>query len=889
MLRITPCTSAAGASRYYTTADYYTEGQELEGRWRGEGARMLGLAGEISRDDWTALCNNLDPQTGKRLTARTKDNRRVGYDFNWHAPKSVSLLYSLTGDDRILDAFRDAVGSTMSEMEREMSTRVRRDGGGEDRTTGNMVWGEFVHTTSRPVDGVPDPHLHAHCFVMNATFDPAESRWKAGEFAGLKRDARYFEAKFHARLARRMEEMGLETQRTRTGWEIAGIEPSTLRAFSRRTALIEAKAAREGIRDPEERGKLGAGTREAKAEQLSLRELRSLWDARLAAEEREAIREVAPRIGGEALPVRDVAATAVELAESHCFERESLVPERRLAAESIRRAFGAVEPEAVERELAKRDLLRTVHRGRRVVTTREVLAEESRMLDFARDGRGAVAPFTRERHSFRRDWLGEGQRQAVEHILSSPDRVIVVRGAAGTGKTTMTKEAVEAIEASGTKVYLFAPSGDASRNTLRGEGFAEADTVARLLVDERMQDRARGGVLWIDEAGLIGTRTMGRVFSLADRLGARVVLVGDRRQHGAVERGAALRLLEDEAGLRPAQLKEIKRQSGEYRQAVEALAEGRVEDGFGQLDRLGWIREVEGTERDQELARSYVRSVESGKSALVVSPTHREGERVAEEIRTRLKELGIVGEDEREFPRLVSRHLTAADRADPTQRVAGDIAVYSQNAPGRRRGERVLVRDPSMDLPNPERFDLYRPETIRLAKGDLVRVTRGGMSADGQHRLESGATYRIAGFERSGDIRFENGWSVARDFGFLDQGYVVTSHASQGRTVDHVYIAQSSDSFGASSREQFYVSASRAKERATIFTDDRGTLMAAVRRSEDRLSATELFRPSRRKERMRGQTRRARIAQRSDAKRERPERERPERERKREGELDRVG
>lgn len=872
MLRVTPCTSAEGASRYYTTADYYTEGQELEGRWRGEGARMLGLSGAFSRDDGTDLCNNRDPSSGERLTARTKGNRRVGYDLNWHAPKSLSLLYGVTGDERLLEAFRDSVDETMVDMEREMATRVRKAGGNDERTTGNMVWGEFVHTTSRPVGGVPDPHLHAHCFVMNATFDPVEERWKAGEFAGLKRDAKYFEAKFHSRLARRIEELGLPTERTKAGWEIAGLDQATLKSFSRRTVLIEEKALREGISDPEAKGRLGAGTRERKASQLSIGQLRELWRERLDDRARIAIDRLNDRIGGERVAERDVAEDAVRLAEEHCFERASLVPERRLAAEALRRGYGAARADAIEKALGERSLLGAERNGVRHVTTREVLAEEAAMLDFARSGRGRCEPFIRGPHAFARDWLGEGQRRAVEHILSSPDRVILVRGAAGTGKTTMTREAVDAIAASGTKVHLFAPSADASRNTLRGEGFSEADTVARLLVDERMQERARGGVLWIDEAGLVGTRTMGRVFDLAKRIDARVILSGDRRQHGSVERGAALRLLEDEAGLRPAELKEIRRQSGEYRQAVEALSDGRIDEGFRKLSRLGWIREVKAADRDAELARAYVRSVEAGKSVLVVSPTHREGERVAKEIRDRLKEVGVVSKDEREILRLVPRHLTVSERADPVNLEPGDVAVFSQNAKGRRRGERVEIRSGAPALPSPERFDIFGASKIAVAKGDTVRVTRGGTTADGAHRLEGGSTYRVAGFTRGGDIALDNGWTISKDFGFLDQGYVVTSHASQGRTVDRVLIAQSSDSFAASSREQFYVSVSRARERATVFTDDRSRLLDAVRQTDERMSATELMRPARRKDRVRKAVRQVTATRRREPARARDER-----------------
>jgi len=258
MLRINQNMSAAGAKSYYSTADYYTEGQELEGVWRGNGAARLGLHGTIAKADWDALCDNRHPGTDKTLTSRRKSERRVGYDFNFHVPKSVSILYGITGDERILDAFRDSVNGTMQEMEREMKTRVRRGGKNEDRTTGEMIWGEHVHFTSRPIDGVPDPHLHAHCFVFNTTFDEKENRWKAGQFADLKRDAPYFEAKFHSRMARRMADLGLPVDRTRKGWEIGGIPLSAIETFSRRTALIEELAKAKGVTDAGKKSELGA-------------------------------------------------------------------------------------------------------------------------------------------------------------------------------------------------------------------------------------------------------------------------------------------------------------------------------------------------------------------------------------------------------------------------------------------------------------------------------------------------------------------------------------------------------------------------------------------------------------------------------------------------------
>ena len=119
--------------------DYYSEGQEIRGEWQGISAEKLGLSGPANQEEFAALCENRKPRTDERLTQRNRDNRIVGYDFNFHCPKSVSVVYEFTQDERILEAFKSAVNQTMREMEAEVKTRVRKNGADENRTTGNMV------------------------------------------------------------------------------------------------------------------------------------------------------------------------------------------------------------------------------------------------------------------------------------------------------------------------------------------------------------------------------------------------------------------------------------------------------------------------------------------------------------------------------------------------------------------------------------------------------------------------------------------------------------------------------------------------------------------------------------------------------------------------------
>jgi hypothetical protein len=301
----------------------------------------------------------------------------------------VSLLHAITGDERIGEAFRGAVNETMTEMETEMKARVRRDGKNEDRVTGNMVWGEFVHLTSRPVDGIPDPHLHCHAFVHNLTYDPVEQRWKAGQVGDLKRDAPYFEAVFHSKMARRMEDLGLPVERTKKSWDIAGFDKATLDKFSRRTKLIAEFAKENGIDTGAGRSDLGAKTRERKNKNLTMAELQKEWISRLTPQERSAIDHVASRIGTPAIPEREpVAHEAAALAVDHCFERKSVVPERMVLAEALKRSVGQVSRDRVEQAVADQNLLLGERDGRRVATTAAVLAEEKELLDFAREGRG---------------------------------------------------------------------------------------------------------------------------------------------------------------------------------------------------------------------------------------------------------------------------------------------------------------------------------------------------------------------------------------------------------------------------------------------------------------------------------------------------------------------
>ena len=867
MLRMIQSDSASHAKKYYSQSlsksDYYIDDQELPGLFKGKLADRLEITGVAQKETFYALCENINPKTGGNLTLITRENRRVGYDLNFHCSKSVSIVHALSSDDHIRIVFEESVNETMREIEADSMTRVRKAGQCDDRHTGELAWMEVTHQTARPVDGsAPDPHLHAHCFIFNASFDDYEQQIKAGQFGDIKMNMPYFQARFNKRLSDKLIGLGYEIRATNKSFEIVGVPDSVLRFFSKRTNQIGQFAKKHGIAEPDALAELGARTRSKKQTGLSMSELKKEWRKQIAENIKfsEGEKDTPIRYNHKAKPSKMITKDCVDFSIDHSFERASVMHNRRLLANAYHHSIGnrSITLDDITTSLNNDDrIIHVQERNRNLCTTKEVLAEEKYMVQLARKGQGKFQPLYQNAPTIK---LNGQQGAAIEHVLTTPHQVSIVMGAAGSGKTTLMTEAKQHINQAGRDMFVVAPTSQAARDVLVKEGFENAETVAKLLVDKELQTKLQGQVLWVDEAGLLGTKDTVALLKIANQQNARIIFGGDTRQHASILRGDSLRILNVVGKIEAAEVNKIRRQTNiHYKAAVEELAKGNIKEGFAKLDQMGAIKNIDPLKPNEELVTDYINAVKGNKTALIVSPTREQGKAVTDEVRKNLKSSGIIGEKEVAALKFESLSFTEAQKSDWRRYRPGQIIQFNQNVPQIKRGSICSVADVKKEkivivdaegknhmLPSDRAntFEVYESAEIGLSKGDQVKITRNSFDKNNK-RLNNGHLLEIASIHKSGEITLINRqskttYTLDKDFGHIDHAYCSTSYSSQGKTVDQVLISQPASTFTATNSKQFYVSVSRGKEAVTIYTDDREKLLEYASELGDRQSALEL-------------------------------------------------
>jgi conjugative relaxase-like TrwC/TraI family protein len=828
--------------------DYLTEKGEVEMSWQGQGCERLGLSGQVHEDDFARLCDGLHPETNEKLMVRDNGaNRRVCYFGQISAPKDASIAYLVGGDQRIADWWKESVKETLREIEGVTATRVHDGNKVTDRQS-EMVAAIVTHDTSRALD----PQLHTHVCVMNVTYDSVEKRWKAVEPHGYYKYQSYLREVSYNKLAEKMKEGGYQLEKARSsGFTIKGFPGDLRENFSKRREEIERVADVLKTRDQDKLQSIATNTR-AKKVHLDPAELSRRWK-----------NEAAPHLPGiekvirsTETPIRSALMTtenALNLAVSHVFDRHSIVDERLLLREALIVGRGDVALDQIKEGLRSKIESGEIIRSGKMVTTPEILALEKSAVSWASQGRKTLpaAGFYRAD-----DKLSQEQNRAVEKLLNSGDRVSVLIGDAGAGKSTTLPAFIRGVHEAGGLTFACAPSSGAAME-LQDKLKIQADTVQQLLVNEKLQQQVSGRTLLVDEAGLLSVRQMHELFLIAERQKCRVLLVGDVKQHHSVEAGDALRALQKYAGLETIRLKEIHRQKdAEYKKVVKLLAEKKPGAAFTKLDRLGGVRE----EKDwnkllDQAAASYVDKVAKGQTCLAISPVWSEVNAFTAVLRGQLKDNGLLGQNEKSYNAVQSMQWTPAAKMQLSNYQVGDVLTFHRDGGGFQKHEMASVvvkdergltlerQDGSQSFFNPQEhkgFDVGLPRTLAVAPGEKLLVRAN--FAPGH--LKNGDIVTVKEAKEDGSLAFHDGRTIPPYFRQVTHGYASTSHSAQSKTVDHGILVLGDKSCQAANLQQAYVSNSRFRQTQTIFTTDKEQAFDRMASFEERPLAVETIKPT---------------------------------------------
>ncbi len=666
MISIGKLTSVEQAVRYLREAvaqqqlEYYTARGESPGRWAGPGAEVLGLRGEVTDTDFAAVLAGTHPRTGEELGKHWRRQSVIAFDVTVSAPKDVSILYAL-GDERTRSTILRIHGEGVQAAAEYLQANAgwARQYNPDTKTTeavrAKLVMPEFVHRTARPVTDpttgtvTVDPQLHTHITVPTWVQRP-DGSWSQLHSEHLYQHAAaagaIAQAEWRDRLVR---ELGISSVVDGKGcFSIVGITDAQRREFSRRSLQIDAAAAAYDVTTRAGREVATLDTREGKHEVAATEDLFARWHERAASVglDGETAQAVFGREPGALEPRRLDVQQSVQIlgvygltARQATFTRRDLI---RAVASHAPLGMSRVQLEAtVDRILADHDAVRplpprsrdgetepaamdrwteTGHDLR--YTTPEMLALERGMVATAQARAGAGGGMARAdtvaAAMASRRTLTADQRAMIEEVCLSPAGVLVIEGDAGVGKTYALEVCREAFDASGVEVVGCALAGRAAELLEEGSDIAST-TVAATLHQLQVERLPFGGVLVVDEAGMLGDRQLAELVSLAARDEAKLVVVGDPFQLQPIEAGAPMRTLSDHIGR--VELHENIRQQYDWERAtLRLLRDGEAREAYREYERYNRIHDAHSVaERRVQVIEDHARLEAGGLDTVILA------------------------------------------------------------------------------------------------------------------------------------------------------------------------------------------------------------------------------------------------------------------------------
>ncbi|WP_375494253.1 MobF family relaxase, partial [uncultured Nostoc sp.] len=840
----------------YFIKNYYHQGKS---RWSGEGAVKLGLSGAVENQQaFKNVISGLSPDGREQLNARVlkPDERRAALDCTFSAPKSVSLMALVGGDERLIAAHHQALKKVLTLMEQRYAiTRVTQGDSRHRVNTGNLVVAEFDHIESRSLD----PHLHTHCLVMNTT--QADGKWMSLVNSEIFANKKFLGMAYQSYLAAEVIKLGYEVEPRQHGqFEIKGFKEQDLEAFSKRRQQIIATAG--ASTSWAEREKIWDTTRQRK-QKISEDELKSLWKEEAAAlgitfvlpgEPNSNVQDSLEQRTIEEALADAIARSAVLEAIAHCSERNVAFKQEDLEKFILsERLFTDVT--AIEPLIKQHQELIALPGVQLQYTTWAAVKRELATIELMQSGQSKVNPICSKEvieRQLEKTSLNLGQRQAVSLAATTTDQFIAWQGVAGAGKTFALKELNAIALAQGYRIKAFAPSSMAAK-VLSEELGIHSETVASLLVGEPAKVVEANQIWIVDEAGLLSAKDAHALLERATLLGARLLLVGDTKQLSAVEAGNPFKSLQ-QAGIQTAHLTQSNRQRNpELKIAVDLMADGRVEAGFKQLETIGSILEVSPDTKLETIAADYIALAKEQRArTLILAGTNVEKLALTQAIRGKLKEEGSLGATAN-ISQLQAKNLTLVQMRYTHNFELGDVVMPTRNYKrrGLEKGQIYEVVSKDLDrltlrtsagthLEVDTNFDkaVYQCDEIEIAVGDRLQWKKN----DRQLQRRNGQEFIVTAIEGdSAQIEYKD-TKITETINLkqaqnLDYALVSTIYSSQGKTTDLALIA-ADYTIG---QESFYVAISRARHNVKLYTKDKSELLELAHSSKAKDNALELL------------------------------------------------
>jgi conjugative relaxase-like TrwC/TraI family protein len=863
----------ANIARYYTVGDYYTKGADEHSEWGGKVAAELGLEGKVGPAVFKVLLAGKveDQQLGRRRS-NGEIQHHPGWDFAVNAPKSVSIMALVAGDQRIVEAHEQAVTVALSYLEEHATMRHRVDGEVTEKTTGRLIYARFTEHASRELD----PHLHTHVVVMNITDERVGMNKVSLETRAMFAEQMTAGQVYRNELAHLLRERGYDVEfDPRKGlFEIRGVPKDLITDMSQRAEQIEAHAKEHGLTGQAARQQSFYVTRGPK-QKMSLEALHESWEGRLG-KHAEAVRNTradAEKAGARHIDVpQPVAARAMLFGLRQSEGKESVNNLGRLLQTALASHVGEVRLSdvrpIVEEHEARAKLLQTRYRTGDEIHTRGRTSRKTARLEIALSDHVALAlgeakPLASV-ESLRDAGIAHGlkpdQRTALLHLGLSSDRVVGVHGVAGSGKSTIIGALREAAGEEATLVAL-APTSSAAGELGKKAGI-EARTVASLLASggAKLDD---SHVLVVDEAGQLGNRQAVRLLEISRTTGARLILLGDTRQTGAIEQGKPFWLMQ-RLGLPKAELRETIRQ--ENAKITQAVRLARLQNYDGSL---GAIDKVTSGDSAEKLAVAMVADwtrlppetrdrtnilVLENTTRLIVNTKVREalkaeGAIAAEDARLSILSPTGMTDQEKNFARFYSRGQVVVFSRDNVGLGIARDAEYKVVGVGRDDRGRQMVNivdehgrtiqwDPR--LGRASQINVFKDEKRDLAEGDRIQWRLVNKEL-GLKNAERGTVERLDGmmatirWDRDGKVR-EIDLSRHKNW---DHGYGETVYSAQSKTYDRVYVLAPVNS-PLVTGQNYYTAITRARFGASLWTEDRERLVDKLKvRSGEKTSSLQ--------------------------------------------------